>query len=72
LSPDDETQLAEAHELLLRLILEQQIADIGAGLAPSARIVVARLDKIVRSRLRQALRRIAQVDWTVRDSLTAA
>jgi hypothetical protein len=26
----------------------------------------------VRSRLRQALRRIAQVDWTVRDSLTAA
>ncbi|MGE0121176.1 MAG: DUF294 nucleotidyltransferase-like domain-containing protein [Dongiaceae bacterium] len=71
LSPDDETQLTEAHELLLRLILKQQIADIGAGIAPSARIVVARLDKIVRSRLRQALRRIAQVDWTVRDSLTA-
>jgi CBS domain-containing protein len=71
LDHDDEVQLKDAHEMLVRLILEQQIQDIGAGVAPSAGVAVARLDTLARSRLRQALRRIAQVDWTVRDSLTA-
>jgi len=71
LSRDDEVQLKDAHELLLRIVLEQQIADINAGIAPSARVAVTRLDGPTRRRLREALRRIAQIDWTVRDALTS-
>lgn len=70
LGRDDEVQLKDAHELLLRVVLEQQIADIRAGVAPSTRVLVARLDGLTRRRLKEALRRIADVDWTVRDSLT--
>jgi signal-transduction protein with cAMP-binding, CBS, and nucleotidyltransferase domain len=72
LSRDDEAHLQDTHELLLRVVLEQQIADIEAGVAPSARVLVARLDGLTRRRLKEALRRIAQVDWTVRDSLASA
>jgi signal-transduction protein with cAMP-binding, CBS, and nucleotidyltransferase domain len=72
LGRDDEAQLKDAHELLLKVVLEQQIADIAAGIAPSSRVVVARLDGLTRRRLKEALRRIAQVDWTVRDSLSSA
>lgn len=71
LDHDDAVQLKDAHEMLLRLILEQQLVDLGARIAPSGRVDVARLDTLTRSRLRQALRRIARVDWTIRDSLTA-
>jgi signal-transduction protein with cAMP-binding, CBS, and nucleotidyltransferase domain len=72
LSHDDEVQLRDAHELLLRVVLEQQIDDIRAGIAPSTRVLVAWLDGLTRRRLKEALRRIAQLDWTVRDSLTSA
>ncbi|MGH6959546.1 MAG: putative nucleotidyltransferase substrate binding domain-containing protein, partial [Dongiaceae bacterium] len=72
LSRDDEVQLKDAYELLLRLVLEQQIADIRAGVAPTTGVTVARLDGLTRHRLKEALRRIAHVDWTVRDSLTAS
>jgi signal-transduction protein with cAMP-binding, CBS, and nucleotidyltransferase domain len=71
LSHEDEVQLKDAHEMLLRVVLEQQIADIKAGIAPSTRVFVARLDGLTRRRLKEALRRIAHVDWTVRDSLAA-
>jgi CBS domain-containing protein len=71
LNHEDEVQLKDALELLLRLVLEQQIADIKAGGAPSTRVLVARLDGLTRRRLKEALRRIAHVDWTVRESLTA-
>jgi signal-transduction protein with cAMP-binding, CBS, and nucleotidyltransferase domain len=71
LSHDDEVQLRDAHELLLRVVLEQQIADIKAGVALSARVLVARLDGLTRRRLKEALRLIAHIDWTVRDSLTS-
>jgi signal-transduction protein with cAMP-binding, CBS, and nucleotidyltransferase domain len=72
LSRDDEVQLREVHELLLRAILEQQIADIRSGTAPSTRVLVAGLDTLTRRRLRQGLRRIAQLEWTVRDALTSS
>jgi signal-transduction protein with cAMP-binding, CBS, and nucleotidyltransferase domain len=72
LSRDDAAQLQDVHELLLRVVLEQQIADIRAGVAPSARVLVARLDGLTRRRLKEALRRIAQIDWTVRDSLASS
>jgi signal-transduction protein with cAMP-binding, CBS, and nucleotidyltransferase domain len=72
LSRDDEVQLKDAHELLLRVVLEQQITDVKSGIPASTRVLVARLDGLTRRRLREALRRIADVDWTVRDSLTAA
>ncbi len=71
LNHEDEVQLKDALELLLRAVLGQQIADIKAGVAPSTRVLVARLDGLTRRRLKEALRRIAHVDWTVRESLTA-
>jgi signal-transduction protein with cAMP-binding, CBS, and nucleotidyltransferase domain len=72
LGRDDEVQLKDALELLLRVVLEQQIADITAGVTPSARVVVAALDGLTRRRLKEALRLIAHVDQTVRGSLTSA
>jgi signal-transduction protein with cAMP-binding, CBS, and nucleotidyltransferase domain len=64
-------QLRDAHEPL-RVVLKQQLADVKSGIPASTRVLVARLDGLTRRRLREALRRIAHVDWTVRDSLTAA
>lgn len=71
LNAEDEVRLKDAHELLLRVVLEQQIEDCGQGLAPSSRVEVKRLDGLTRQRLREALRLIQHIDMTVRDALTA-
>lgn len=71
LNAEDEIRLKDAHELLLRVVLEQQIEDAGQGLAPSPRVEVKRLDGLTRQRLREALRLIQNVDMTVRDALTS-
>lgn len=72
LNAEDEIRLKDAHELLLRIVLEQQIEDAGKGMAPSSRVEVKRLDGLTRQRLREALRLIQHIDLTVRDALTAA
>lgn len=72
LNAEDEIRLRDAHELLLRVVLEQQIEDAGKGIAPSPKVEVKRLDGLTRQRLREALRLIQNIDLTVRDALTAA
>lgn len=56
--PEDLRSLSEAHELILRAMLEQQLADIAAGIEPSARIEPRRFDRGFQSRLRGAFKRI--------------
>jgi len=69
LNAEDAAGFRDAHELLLRLVLEQQIEDVRAGIAPSPRVEVKRLDGLTRHRLREALKRIQLIDFTVRDAL---
>ncbi|MBY0431065.1 MAG: histidine kinase, partial [Rhodospirillales bacterium] len=56
--PDDLISLGDVHELMLKVMLEQQLADLAAGIAPSARIEPRRLDRGMQSRLKAAFKRI--------------
>lgn len=55
---DDLSSLLETHETILRLMLEQQLADIAAGLQPSARIEPRKLPRPTQRRLKAAFKRI--------------
>ena len=66
----DARELCEAYELLLRTLLDQQVADSAAGLILGTRVDPRRLVGALRSRVREALRRVDQVPMVVRDSLT--
>lgn len=70
LNADDVAGLGEAHELFTRLILEQQVVDIGRVLPPSTRVELQRLKRATRRHLREALKLIQMIDWIVRDALT--
>ncbi|MFO1436192.1 MAG: DUF294 nucleotidyltransferase-like domain-containing protein [Gammaproteobacteria bacterium] len=56
LKPAEANSLIEVHELLLRLILRQQLADLRDGVGASNRVDVGRLDAATTKDLRQALR----------------
>lgn len=56
--PEDLRSLGEAHEVMLRVMLEQQLDDIAAGLPPGAEIDPRHLDRGMQARLRRAFRRI--------------
>lgn len=58
LHPDDLRDFNEVLEILLRTMLEQQLTDIGIGIAPSPRIEPKCFDKRARTRLRWALKRL--------------
>lgn len=70
--PTDADDLTEAYGVLLGLVLDQQLADLAAGIEPSSRIAVKRLDYRQRGTLRRALRSIDTLKSAVRDVLTAA
>jgi CBS domain-containing protein len=71
LAAADAVALDEAHETLMRLVLEQQLADIAAGQAAGNLVDLARLDRVARGRLKSAFRVIDRVCATVGDSLLA-
>lgn len=71
LNESDAGALQEALELLMELMLEQQIVDIAAGRAPSARVDVGRLAPRRRTRLKAALKAVQTVDYAVRAALSA-
>ncbi|MSP48301.1 MAG: CBS domain-containing protein [Alphaproteobacteria bacterium] len=54
----DAERLREAHALFMTLALEQQVADIGAGIAPGNRVELSRLDAGRRRRLKEAFRNV--------------
>ncbi|MGE5505639.1 MAG: DUF294 nucleotidyltransferase-like domain-containing protein, partial [Actinomycetota bacterium] len=55
---DDYRDFVEIREVMLRAMLEQQLADLAMGIPPSARIDPRRYDKSTRGRLRWAFRRL--------------
>ncbi len=72
LGSTDADDLSEAYGILLGLVLDQQLADLAAGVEPSSRIAVKRLELRQRSALRRALRTVETLKLAVRDVLTAA
>ena len=55
---DDLASLDDAHETLLRVMLEQQLDDLAAEQSPSARIEPRKLPRPVQKRLKAAFKRI--------------
>lgn len=55
---DDFISLLDAHETILRIMLEQQLQDIAAGQSPSARIEPRALPRITQKKLKTAFKRI--------------
>lgn len=58
LHEDDWRDFVEIREIVLRMMLEQQLADLAAGIPPSARIDPKRFPKQTRNRLRWAFKRL--------------
>jgi CBS domain-containing protein len=61
--------LARAQGLFLDLILDQQIADVKAGLPPINKVAVKRLTRAQRGALREALGAVRHLDELTRDLL---
>jgi signal-transduction protein with cAMP-binding, CBS, and nucleotidyltransferase domain len=66
---EDFARLIDAHEMILGLILEQQLADLAEGRAASALVAVKRLLDLDKDRLREALHIVGQVDMIVHNAL---
>jgi CBS domain-containing protein len=58
LHEDDWRDFLEIREIVMRMMLDQQLADLAAGIAPSARIEPKRFNKHMRNRLRWAFKRL--------------
>jgi DNA polymerase-3 subunit epsilon/CBS domain-containing protein len=61
--------LGRAQALLLDLIVEQQVADVQAGLPPSNKVAVRRLTREQRKALRDALSSVRHLGALTRDLL---
>jgi CBS domain-containing protein len=61
--------LARAQGLFLDLILDQQVADVQAGLSPSNKVAIKRLTHGQRKHLREALGAVRHLDTLTRDLL---
>jgi len=66
LNEDDAQGLAEALRVLMRLALDQQLADIAAGREPASRIEPAHLKRRDHRELKAALERVSLMAETVR------
>ena len=71
LKPADIAVLEEAQEIVTRAILDQQIADLERGQEPSVRVDPGRWTEMRADRVKQSLRRIAEIPMLVRDALSA-
>lgn len=58
LHEDDHRDLIDVHEVVLRIMLEQQLADLADGIPATANVDPRRLDKNTRKRLRWSLGRL--------------
>lgn len=70
LSDDTVAELTAARATVVEAILDQQLADIAHGHAPSNRVEPRRLNRLGAQRLRQALRTTATAPDAVRDALS--
>ncbi|MBR9972157.1 DUF294 nucleotidyltransferase-like domain-containing protein [Magnetospirillum sulfuroxidans] len=60
---DDWRDFLEIREIVFRVMLDQQLADLAAGIAPSASIDPKRLPKQMRERLRWAFKRLRTLKY---------
>jgi CBS domain-containing protein len=68
---EDADTLEQAQSLFLGCILQQQLIDIAAGLAPTVKVDVRRLKGSLRRQIKEALRRTAIIQRLVQDALSA-
>ncbi len=68
---DEADRLRQAHESLLRFVLDQQLVDIAAGVPPSTRVDVLRLTRRQRAALKETLRSLDAIPLLIKDVLTA-
>ena len=71
LVPDDRDIPRDARHTVTRIFLDQQIADIGAGLEPGPRIDPNRLPHSLQARLKQALKTLEGLPLMTRDVVSA-
>lgn len=71
IAPDDAAIYSGAHDLLLGILLDQQIDDIGGGLRPSSLVDPERLDRDRQRRLRATLRTLSKLPGLVADVAAA-
>jgi signal-transduction protein with cAMP-binding, CBS, and nucleotidyltransferase domain len=69
---EDLARLLDAHEMILGLILDQQLADLANGLPATSQVEVRRLAELEQDRLKEALQVVRQIDVTVRNALGEA
>jgi signal-transduction protein with cAMP-binding, CBS, and nucleotidyltransferase domain len=67
IAPADAENLSEAHRVLTAALLEQQIADIAAGITPGNQVDPRRLTPAARQRVKQALRNVEMASAIVGD-----
>jgi signal-transduction protein with cAMP-binding, CBS, and nucleotidyltransferase domain/DNA polymerase III epsilon subunit-like protein len=67
----DADLIIDAHKLIQRLILSQQIADIAAGVKPGSRVHLASLNHRDHDRLKEALSRVSLIQDMLRDLIRA-
>ncbi|MBU2090353.1 MAG: DNA polymerase III subunit epsilon, partial [Alphaproteobacteria bacterium] len=65
----DASDLAGAHRILVRYVLEQQIIDLVEGKPPSTKVDATRLTRPQRRLLRDVLRRIGHLPEMIQDAL---
>jgi len=70
LPPDTAADLTAARAAIVEAILDQQLADVAAGLAPSTRVDPKRLKRAGLRRLRKALAVAGETPERVREALT--
>ncbi|WP_374656164.1 DUF294 nucleotidyltransferase-like domain-containing protein [Dongia sp.] len=68
-SADDLVRIADAHDMALRLMLTQQLADIEKGRMPGPEVEVKRLLDFDQERLKDGLRIASVIDLIVRHAL---
>jgi len=68
-SEQDLIRIEDAFTLIIDLMLEQQLADLDHGIAPSTLVEIGRLHMIEKRRLKEALQMVDQTDLLVRNCL---
>lgn len=69
---EDLARLLDAHEMILGLILDQQLADLAEGQPAGTLVEVRRLLELEQDRLKEALQVVRQIDLIVRNALGEA
>ena len=70
--PEDLRSLSEAHEVILRTMLDQQLSDLAAGIEPTAKIEPRRFNRGQQAQLKVAFRRIRVLKTMVASLLASA